>query len=89
MQRKDEKAKVNSSRTRALKTKAQQEYAEAINITKQSIKADKRNYSDELATEAEQAAKVENIKDLDDITKKLAGKKAKQERSVKGRQENN
>lgn len=89
MQRKDKKAKVNSSRTRTLKTKAQTEYAEANKITKQSIKADKRNYIDELATKTEQAAKVESMKDLDDITKKLAGKRAKQESSVKERQENN
>lgn len=77
------KAKVKSSRTRAEKTKAQKEYEKAKKITKQSIKADKRKYIDELATQAEQAAKTENMKDLYDITLKLAGKRAKQKRPVK------
>lgn len=76
-------AKVNSSRTRAKKTKAQKEHAEANNITKQNIKGDKRKYNDELATAAEQAAKTGNIEDLYDLTKKLDGKRAKQERPVK------
>lgn len=40
----------------------------------------KENTFDELATNAEQAAKAGNMKDLYDITKKLAGKRAKQER---------
>lgn len=48
-----------------------------------SIQAGKRKYNDELATEAEQAAKVGSMKDPYDITKKLAGKRAKQERPVK------
>ena len=59
---------VNSSRTRAEKTKAQKEYAEANKRTKQSIKADKRKYIEEMATEAEQAAKAGNMNDLYDIT---------------------
>lgn len=71
MEKKDMNAKVNSSRTRAEKTKAQKEHAEANNITKQNITGDKRKYNDELATEAEKAAKTGNIGDLYDITKKL------------------
>lgn len=89
IERKDKKAKVNSSRTKAEKTKAQKEYAEANKITKQSIKADKRKYIDELATEAEQAAKAENMKDLYDITKKLAGNELNKKCQLKTRQENN
>ncbi|XP_061164542.1 uncharacterized protein LOC133173578 [Saccostrea echinata] len=69
-ERKAKKAGVNSSRTRAEKAKAQKEYAEANKRTKQ-------------ATEAEQAAKAGTMKDLYDITKKLAGKRSKQERPVK------
>jgi hypothetical protein len=82
-ERKDKKAVVNSSRKRAEKTKAQKEYAEANKRAKQSIKADKRRYIEELATEAEEAAKAGNMKDLYDITKKPAGKRSKQERPVK------
>lgn len=71
------------SRTRAEKTKAHKEHAEANKITKQSIKGVKRKYNDELATQAEQAAKAVNMKDPYDITKKLAGKRAKQKTSLK------
>lgn len=71
------------SRTRAEKTKAHKEHAEANKITKQSIKGVERKYNDELATQAEQAAKAVNMKDPYDITKKLAGKRAKQKTSVK------
>lgn len=63
--------------------KSTKEHAEANNITKQNIKGDKRKYNDELATAAEQAAKTGNIEDLYDLTKKLDGKRAKQERPVK------
>lgn len=83
MEKKDMNAKVNSSRTRAEKTKAQKEHAEANKITKQSIKDVKRKYNDELAIEAEQAAKVGSMKGPYDTTKRLAGKRAKQERPVK------
>lgn len=43
MERKDKKAKVNSSRTKAGKTKAQKEYAEANTITKKVSKLTKEN----------------------------------------------
>lgn len=42
-ERKNMKAKVNTSKTRAEKN-VKKEYAEAIKITKQTIKADKRKH---------------------------------------------
>ena len=50
--RKVKKATVNSSRTRAERSKAQKEYSKAHKNTKRSIKADKRKYIDGLAEAA-------------------------------------
>ncbi|KAH3837339.1 hypothetical protein DPMN_110725 [Dreissena polymorpha] len=44
---------------------------------KRSIKTDKRNYLETLATEAEEAAYQKGTKDMYSITKILAGKFAK------------
>ena len=55
------KAAVNSSRTRAERSKALKEYSNAHKNTKKSIRADKRKYIDGLAEAAEQAARVGNM----------------------------
>ncbi|KAH3876504.1 hypothetical protein DPMN_000349 [Dreissena polymorpha] len=49
------KARINNSRTQAAKLKTQEEYTEANRSVKRSIRADKRNYRETLATEAEEA----------------------------------
>ena len=82
-ERREKKASVNNSRTRAAKVKAQEEYTEANRSVKRSIRADKRNYLETLATEAEEAAYQNRTKDLYSITKRLAGKFAKPERPVR------
>uniref|UniRef100_A0A452GGJ1 Endonuclease/exonuclease/phosphatase domain-containing protein n=1 Tax=Gopherus agassizii TaxID=38772 RepID=A0A452GGJ1_9SAUR len=84
--RKKKKAAVNNSRTRAAKAKAQKEYAEAHRAVKRNIRKDKREYVDELAAEAEQAAYSGNMKQLYDTTKRLSGKFSKPERPVKDKQ---
>ena len=81
--RKKKKAAINSSRTRAERSKALKEYSNAYKNTKKSIRADKRKYIDGLAEAAEQAARVGNMKGLYDTTKKLAGKFGNPERPVK------
>ena len=81
-QRREKKAVLNNSRTRAETAKAQEEYKQANKIVKKSIKADKKNYIDALATEAEEAARNGNMKDLYNITRKLSGKFSKPERPV-------
>ena len=85
-QRREKKAILNDSRTRAEKAKAQEQYTEANKNVKKSIKVDKKNYADALATEAEEAARNGNMKDLYTITKKLSGKFSKPERPVKDKQ---
>ena len=54
---------VNSRKTRAEKSKAQEEYSNTNKRAKKSIRADKRKYIDGLVEEAEQAARVGNTKD--------------------------
>ncbi|VDO85551.1 unnamed protein product, partial [Schistosoma margrebowiei] len=82
-ERKNKKAAINNSRTRAEKVQAQAEYIEVNKQVKRSIRADKKKYVEELATTAEKAAREGNMKQLYDTTKKLAGKYSKPERPVK------
>ena len=65
---------LNSSRTRAAKAKAQEEYTAADREEKRSIKKDKRDYIDDLARQAATAAGQGNLRDLYLVTKKLTGK---------------
>ncbi|VDO94842.1 unnamed protein product [Schistosoma margrebowiei] len=74
-ERKYKKEEINNSRTRAEKVQAQAEYAEANKQVKKSIRTDKKKYVEELAKTAEKAAREENMKQLYDTTKKLAGKR--------------
>ena len=83
--RKQKKAAVNNSRTRTGKARARDEYAEANKQVRKSIKADKRNYVDKLASEAERAAHQGNMRELYTTVKKLSGKFNKPERPVKGK----
>ena len=84
--KKRKKAAVNNSRTRAEKAKAQEEYTEVNKAVKRSIRSDKQNYVENLATEAEQAAREGNMKKLYDINKKLTGNYNKSERPVKDKE---
>lgn len=86
--RKKKKAAVNNSKTRAVKTKALDEYTEAHRRVKKSIKKHKKNFINALAAEAEQAAYNGNLKKLYDTTKQLSGKFNKPERPVKDKQGN-
>ncbi|VDP77175.1 unnamed protein product [Schistosoma mattheei] len=85
-ERKNKKAGINNSQTRAEKVQAQAEYIEANKQVKKSIRADKKKYVEELATTAEKAAREGNMKQLHDTTKKLEGKYSKPERLVKDKE---
>nr|KAG5710957.1 hypothetical protein BaRGS_013691 [Batillaria attramentaria] len=87
-ERKQKKAEVNNSRTRAAKAKTQKDYTEANKRVKRSARIDKRNCIDSLAEEAEEAAAKGNLKQLYDTTKKLSGKYSKPERPVKDKEGN-
>ncbi|VDP54119.1 unnamed protein product [Schistosoma margrebowiei] len=68
-ERRNKKAAINTSRTRAEKTKAQAEYTEVNKLVKKSIRTDKREYGEDLATTVEKAAREGNMRQLYDTTK--------------------
>ena len=82
-ERKAKKAAVNNSRTRAAKAKAQEEYKGVNRSVKRCLKADKRNYLESLAAEAEEEACQGNVRDLYATIRNQSGKYSKPERPVK------
>jgi hypothetical protein len=65
---------VNASQTRTGKAAAQTEYSKAQKEVKRSVKKDKNDNNENTADKAEQAAHQWNMKELYDLTRKLAGK---------------
>lgn len=86
--RRSKKAKVNVSRTRAEREKAQLEYTEAHKEVKKSIKKDKETYMTEMAVKAESAAQNGHLRVLHQTTRKLSGKWSSAEMPVKDAQGN-
>ncbi|VDP23917.1 unnamed protein product [Schistosoma margrebowiei] len=60
-ERRNKKAAINTSLTRAEKTKAQVEYTQVNKQVKRSIRTDKRKYVEDLAMKAEKATREGNI----------------------------
>ncbi|VDP81502.1 unnamed protein product, partial [Schistosoma curassoni] len=85
-ERRNKKAAINTSRTRAEITKAQAEYTEVNKRVKRSIRTNKRKYVEDLATMAEKAAREGNMRQLYDTTKKLSGNRRKPELPVKSKE---
>nr|KAG5697115.1 hypothetical protein BaRGS_015250 [Batillaria attramentaria] len=81
--RKEKKTALNTSRTKRAKAKAQEEYTAADREVKRSTRKDKRDYIDNLASQAEEAARQGNLRDLYQVTKKLAGKFQQTDKPVK------
>ncbi|VDP26374.1 unnamed protein product [Schistosoma margrebowiei] len=81
-ERRNKKAAINTSRTRAEKVKTQTEYTEENKRVKRSIRTDKRKYVEDLATTAEKTAREGNMRQLYDTTKKLSGNRRKPEGEV-------
>ena len=72
---------VNNSRTQTAKAEVQEEYKEVSRSVKRSFKADKCNYLESLAAEAE--AYLGNMQNLYATIRNLSGKYNKPERPVK------
>ncbi|VDP59738.1 unnamed protein product, partial [Schistosoma curassoni] len=85
-ERRNKKAAINTSRTRAEKAKAQSEYTEVNKQVKRSIRTDKRKYVEDIAMMAEKAVREGNMRQLYDTTKKLSGNRRKPERPVKSKE---
>ena len=82
-ERRDMKEKTNSAKTRAQKYSAQVKHQELHKEVKKSYRKDKRKYVNQLATEAEQAAYIGDIKTLYNITKTLSRRKTVKTNPVK------
>ncbi|BFZ02555.1 hypothetical protein BsWGS_05594 [Bradybaena similaris] len=72
----------------ALKNKSKAGYAEAHRVRK-CIRKDKKEYVEELTTEAEKASNNGNLKQLHDITRRLSGKFSRSEHPVNDKQGKN
>ena len=77
------KTEVVGSRTRGLKSKAQELYRMAAKDAKRSIKKDKEEFTNRLAEKAEKAATGGHMRILYQTTKTLAGKYGKPDVPVK------
>ena len=86
--RKEKKGAINNRQTRAAKATAQEEYTEANRAVKNRVKTDKANFIEDLAKEAEDASAQGNMKQLYDITRKLARKYKHTDRPIKDKNGN-
>ena len=78
-ERREKKARVNTSRTRMTKQKAMEEYSKINKEVKKSVIADKEAFPAEIAEKADRAATVGQM------TKTLVGKRSKADIPVKSR----
>ena len=62
--RKKKKSAVNNSRTRAEKSKAQEQCSKAHEEVRRSIRTDNRNFADDLARRAQEAASLASMRNL-------------------------
>ncbi|VDO58135.1 unnamed protein product [Schistosoma margrebowiei] len=85
-ERRNKKAAINTSRTKAEKVKAQAEYTVVNKQVKRSTRTDKRKYLEDQAMTAEKAAREGNMRQLYDTTKKLSGNRHKLEQPVKSKE---
>ena len=82
-ERRERKAGINNSRTRAQKSKAQREYREVNKSVRQKIKQDKVKFIEGLADEAKAASNRGSLRKLYSLIRKMSGKFNKSERPVK------
>ena len=85
--RKKEKDMLNSSRTKSKKAEARTRYAKANREVKQSIRKDRRNFVNDLARQAEEAAGKGDLKDLYSNTTTLADVRKITDRLVRAERE--
>ncbi|VDP36689.1 unnamed protein product [Schistosoma margrebowiei] len=85
-ERRNKKAAINISRTRADKSMAQAEHTEVNKQVKSSIRTEKRKYVENLAMTGVKAAREGIMRQLYDAIKKLPGNYCKPERLVKNKE---
>ena len=81
-QRKVIKQKLISARSASLKQRCQDEYRQKDREIKRKVRVDKRRWTEEIAEEAENAAKQQHMKTLYTLTKVLSNEKPRQSAAV-------
>ena len=87
-QRKAIKIKLNGTNSERLKEKRRVEYKAKDREVKRQIRRDKRNWSEGIAKEAEEAANMQHLKTLYSLTKTVCNDKPRQSTVVNGRNGN-
>ena len=85
---KEKKSAVYNSQTRAETSKVQEQYSTSQKEVRRSIITDKRNFADDLAGRAQDAARLRKLKELYATTKSWSGKYQQEEKLIKDKQEN-
>lgn len=79
------KNEINACRNTQKKSDLRSQYRQMDKRIKRSVRDDKNEYIDNLATQAESAAATANLKDLYEITKQIANKPGRKSTPVKDR----
>ena len=87
-QRKEIKLKLDGTNSERLKEKRRVEYKAKDREVKRQIRRDKRNWSEGIAKEAEEAASRQNMKTLYSLTKTICNDKPRQSTVVNDRNGN-
>ena len=80
------KAKVDSTRSERLKAAYREEYQAKDKEVKKQLRRDRRNWIDQIACDAEKAAKTGNMKAVFDATRQLCGKPIGRTDSVRSKE---
>ena len=80
------KKKINDARSERLRKRWQEEYRKKDKLVKRSLRKDKRQWANDIAKEAESAAKLGNMKGVYDATRKLCNDRPKNITMVKDRE---
>ena len=82
-QRKNIKLKMNGARSERLKQQRRDDYREKDREVKKQIKKDKKEWMENIAKEAEDAARHQNMRALYGLTKVLSNERPKQNATIK------
>jgi hypothetical protein len=82
-ERKRIKDEMNVCKTRAKKIELQKKYTEKNQEVKRSARKDQRNYTDNLAYQAEEATSKGNLKELFAITRVLSKRQTQRNRPIR------
>ena len=82
-QRKNIKLKMDGARSERLKQQQRDDYREKDKNVKKQIKKDKKEWMENIAKEAEDAARYQNMRALYGLTKVLSNERPKQDAAIK------